>query len=593
MRIPVISFFTGGGFLDIGLHQAGFQIVWTNEHNNTFADFYEAAMTGLRRKWADESLLDKVSSRESISRLRHRQIMAAAFPQGRPELFGVVGGPPCPDFSNGGVHAGSEGKNGRLTGVYFRIIRELRPDFFIVENVPGLYLISKHRTYLKSQIALLRKEGGYAIDYAILNALELGVPQNRDRLFVVGFRKRLAFSAVGRPLRRSETGWFPWPKVAKYNGVKSLHWPTATPYGSTPKLPEGIPIELTVYPALSGNGNPERLPNGREYYNSYSRKFRLRAEGDVSAKSFKRLHRYRFSPTAWYGNQEVHLHPWKPRRLSVREALRIQSVPDEYVLPKNQPLSAKFKMISNGVPCAMAREIGNSTIAFLAARHKPRHIEEIALALSSRYGDDRHGNRSNPFEEFLFILCSLQTNEDLYTSTFASLKRAYPRCDMLAKTSCRNIAAVLRIGGLANQKAGTIFKVARVLREKYGRVTLAPLHAKSTNDCEAFLTSLPGIGIKTARCILMYSLGRPVFPVDTHCWRICRRLGWVKATRPDGSCSPQDMDRLQERIPPPLRYGLHVNMISLGRDVCTTANPKCSACVIRHRCHRVGVEGRR
>jgi DNA (cytosine-5)-methyltransferase 1 len=365
MRIPVISFFTGGGFLDVGLHQAGFRVSWTNEHNSQFADMYEAAMLGLRKAWNDSSIPTKVSDRSSITRIQPTEVMTAAFRKGRPDLFGVVGGPPCPDFSNGGTHAGSEGKNGRLTGVYFRMIRDLQPDFFLMENVPGLYRIAKHRTYLTSQISQLQKDGGYAIDCAVLNALELGVPQNRERLFVVGFRTQIASSGVGRPLARHERGWFTWPTHTQYASARSLRWPSATPFGATPKQPKHIPLELTVFPALLGNGDPEGLPNGTDHFNSYSEKFWTRAEGDVSAKSFKRLHRYRFSPTVWYGNQEVHLHPWKPRRLSVREALRIQSVPDEYILPADQPLSAKFKMVCNGVPCAMAREIGNAILGFL------------------------------------------------------------------------------------------------------------------------------------------------------------------------------------------------------------------------------------
>ena len=108
------------------------------------------------------------------------------------------------------------------------------------------------------------------------------------------------------------------------------------------------------------------FPNGKEYFNSYSEKFWLRDEGDVSGKSFKRLHRYRYSPTAWYGNREVHLHPWKPRRLSVREALRIQSVPDEYVLPPEQCLSVKFQLICNGVPCRMAELLGINLKNFIS-----------------------------------------------------------------------------------------------------------------------------------------------------------------------------------------------------------------------------------
>jgi DNA (cytosine-5)-methyltransferase 1 len=204
------------------------------------------------------------------------------------------------------------------------------------------------------------QDHGYAVDYKILNALELGVPQDRERLFVIGFRRPLAEKAAGRKLRACEHGWFPWPEIEAYNGARFLPWPKLAPFGRQPAKPNEIPIELTVYPALFGSGDPEKIANGDEYFKPYSSKFTEVQEGDVSRKSFKRLHRFRFSPTAWYGNQEVHLHPWKARRLSVREALRIQSVPDEYVLPKEMSLSAKFKMICNGVPCIIARAVAES-----------------------------------------------------------------------------------------------------------------------------------------------------------------------------------------------------------------------------------------
>ena len=172
-------------------------------------------------------------------------------------------------------------------------------------------------------------------------------------------------SAIGRKITADETAWFPWPIIEAYSDVSSLSWPKLSPFGNKPTKPDEIPIELSVYPALFGNGDPEKIANGREFFNPHSRKFNEIPEGDVARKSFKRLHRYRFSPTAWYGNQEVHLHPWKARRLSVREALRIQTVPDEYILPNDGSLSAKFKMICNGVPCVMAFHLAKSVKTFL------------------------------------------------------------------------------------------------------------------------------------------------------------------------------------------------------------------------------------
>jgi DNA (cytosine-5)-methyltransferase 1 len=365
MAIPVLSFFTGGGFFDLGFKQAGFSICWTNENNPAFIAGYEHGMSSwlssLNKK---RTVTAKISNTNSICDLTSRKVLKQAFSGPRPRIFGVIGGPPCPDFSNGGTHAGGNGSNGMLTTVFVDMLCDLKPSFFVIENVPGLYFFHKHREFLEKKIRQLERHD-YVLDYRILNALELGVPQDRERLFIVGFERNLAQRAAGRRFDSDEHAWFPWPEIESYNGAKLLAWPKTITFGKRPAKPDEVPIELTVYPALLGNGDPEKIANGKDVFNPYSSKFKEVKEGDVSRKSFKRLHRYRFSPTAWYGNQEVHLHPWKARRLSVREALRIQSVPDEYVLPDDMTLSAKFKMTCNGVPCVMAYHLAGAVQCFL------------------------------------------------------------------------------------------------------------------------------------------------------------------------------------------------------------------------------------
>lgn len=364
MAIPLLSFFTGGGFFDLGFKQAGFSIRWTNEHCPAFITGYEYGISSWLSSLSNRPQMAKISNTENICNLTKKAVLQEAFAGPFPQFFGIIGGPPCPDFSNGGRHAGGNGSNGILTSVFTDMICNIRPAFFVIENVPGLYRIGKHRSFLELKITQLR-ECGYVVDSKVLSALELGVPQNRERLFVVGMKKSIAQNAVQRTLAIDEEGWFTWPVIDAYIGARSFPWPTTTPFGDKPKKPNRVPLELSVYPALLGNGDPEKLPNGKEFFNPYSNRFNTVEEGDVSGKSFKRLHRYRFSPTAWYGNQEVHLHPWKARRLSVREALRIQSVPDEYELPEEMSLSAKFKMICNGVPCVMAFHLAKAVRAFL------------------------------------------------------------------------------------------------------------------------------------------------------------------------------------------------------------------------------------
>jgi DNA (cytosine-5)-methyltransferase 1 len=364
MAIPLLSFFTGGGFFDLGFKQAGFPVCWTNENFPAFISGYEHGMSTWLSSLGERAKVATIANTESICDLTARAVLAEAFAGPCPALFGVIGGPPCPDFSNGGTHAGGNGSRGMLTSVFTDMICDLQPIVFVIENVSGLYRFRKHRAFLELKIAQLR-ERGYAVDYRVLNALELGVPQDRERLFVVGIRKAIAERAAERKLSADEEGWFHWPEIDAYTGAKSLPWPATSPFGEKPNRPKGIPLELTVYPPLFGNGDPEELPNGCEFFNPYSSRFNTIPEGDVGRKSFKRLHRYRYSPTAWYGNQEVHLHPSKARRLSVREAMRIQSVPDEYVLPKDMSLCAKFKLICNGVPCVMAFRLATAMKSFL------------------------------------------------------------------------------------------------------------------------------------------------------------------------------------------------------------------------------------
>ena len=219
----------------------------------------------------------------------------------------------------------------------------------------------------------------------------------------------------------------------------------------------------------------------------------------------------------------------------------------------------------------------------------PGNVEAVAEALRRRYADYSHGNKRNPLSELLFILCSIQTDEQAYTDTYRRLKRAFPTSESLLGADRRSIASVMRDGGLYRQKADAIWYIVRQLDRDFGAPSLAALKQMSSDDAEKYLLSLHGVGVKTARCVMMYSLGHEVFPVDTHCWRISRRLGWVRPTRPDRSCSAKDMNRLQAKIPREYRYSLHVNMVSLGRDVCQASHAKCERCVVSSYCKQIGV----
>src|SRR5262249_8427187 len=121
---------------------------------------------------------------------------------------------------------------------------------------------------------------------------------------------------------------------------------------------------------------------------------------------------------------------------------------------------------------------------------------------------------------------------------------------------------------------------ARHLKDLFGHVTLDPLRKMSDEDAEKHLLALPGIGIKSARCILLYSLERQVFPADNHCLRISQRLRWI----PKADFNKGTANALQNGIPPSFRGDLHVGMVLLGREFCLPKNPRCRECPILKFC---------
>lgn len=365
MSIPLLSFFTGGGFLDMGFEQEGFRVVWINEHNTAFLNLHKKAYSSWRRRkklpqcrtYVDES---------SIEDLTHTKILADAFRRKRPHVFGVIGAPPCPDFSHAGQHEGHSGTNGKLTKTYVELLCQIKPAFFVLENVSGLARFARHRKFLDRMKRKLER-AGYAVDEKILNALEFGVPQHRERLFVVGIKKSFANRYFRENGVDVESSWFPWPENAKYQNAKKVYkWPKCVKLGEGLRKPKGIPDELCVSSCLIQKRDRDRIKNANNIFNVYSKKFYRVKEGDTTGKSFKRLHRYRYSPTACYGNNEVHLHPWEPRRLSLREVMRIQGVPESYVLPKDVFLTTAFKMVSNGVPVPLARVVASAMNTLIA-----------------------------------------------------------------------------------------------------------------------------------------------------------------------------------------------------------------------------------
>lgn len=276
------------------------------------------------------------------------------------DFVGFIGGPPCPDFSIAGKNRGHTGENGRLSQTYIDLICLHKPDFFLFENVKGLYRTKKHREFfekIKSQLC----KAGYQCTEKLINSLEYGAPQDRERIILIGFKKDL--------LANKTIENFQWDDTTKYDPKKiyALSWPKEDPPAHDRPQPPAINEKLTVQHWFEKN-DVANHPNAQHAFTPRAglQRFKETYEGDVTRKSYKRLHRWRYSPTAAYGNNEVHIHPYLPRRISAAEALAIQSLPKEFCLPPNMTLSNMFKTIGNGVPYLASKGIAKNIMSFLS-----------------------------------------------------------------------------------------------------------------------------------------------------------------------------------------------------------------------------------
>jgi len=223
-------------------------------------------------------------------------------------------------------------------------------------------------------------------------------------------------------------------------------------------------------------------------------------------------------------------------------------------------------------------------------------IERIAELLEVTYRSADLGNFDDPLEEAVYIMISRQTREDVYRDVYATLRRRYPRWEDAAAAPRAKLRNLLRPAGFYEQRADQLKLLLQAVTEANRERRIGPfgtppadltldfLHDMSDADAESFLRQLPGIGPKSARCILSYSLRRNAFAVDTHVRRIFIRLGLVESRG-----IKADHDPFQEAVPPGLRTQLHVNLVHHGRAVCQQTQPSCHQCVLVSFCS----EGRR
>ncbi len=324
--MKIASLFTGAGGLDLGFEKAGFHVVWANEYDSTIWETFEHNFP--------KTKLDK----RSIVNVPASEI---------PDVDGIIGGPPCQSWSEAGAGRGIDDKRGKLFYDYIRLLKEKQPKFFLAENVSGI-LHPKHKEAF-SNIIKEFENAGYKISCKLLNANDYDVPEDRFRVIIVGYHKRLKKK-------------FEFPEPQEYK----------------PVLKDAIYDLRLAKPALDKNktnGNVLKIPN-HEYMNGgfssiYMSRNRVRSWDEPSF-------------TIQAGGRHAPLHPQAPkmkfieqnkrifvpgkehlyRRLSVRECARIQTFPDDFIF-KYRDIADGYKMIGNAVAVNFAHHLAKKIMADL------------------------------------------------------------------------------------------------------------------------------------------------------------------------------------------------------------------------------------
>ena len=326
MSVKIVSLFAGAGGLDLGFEKAGFRTVWANEFD--------------KQIWAT------FEHNFPHTKLDRRSIVDIS-PEEIPDCDGIIGGPPCQSWSEAGAGRGIDDKRGQLFYDYLRILEAKQPKFFLVENVSGI-LSARHSEAFNGFLKAF-EDTGYTISWQLVNANDYDVPEDRQRVIIIGYRKDLKKK-------------FEFPKPQKHK----------------PTLKEAIGDLPEAKPAKDKNKtNGDLAITNHEYMTGgfssiFMSRNRVRAWDEPSF-------------TIQAGGRQAPLHPKAPkmvkveankqifakghedkyRRLSVRECARIQTFPDDFLFIYND-VSAGYKMIGNAVPVNLAYTIAKQVKKELA-----------------------------------------------------------------------------------------------------------------------------------------------------------------------------------------------------------------------------------
>jgi len=313
-KFNCISLFSGGGGLDLGAHFAGFKSLLVSDIIPVYTETIKHNLPHVN-VYNDDAM-----------DLTAEKIRTLSGVNGDIDL--IVAGPPCQAFSIMGMRLSLDDPRGKLTLKYFDLIEGLNPKVFVFENVPGLMTINKGEDF-NNLLTYVQEKTGYRIFRQILNAVDFGIPQHRERLFIVGFR----------PDINADNFEYPEKPTGKY--TKSL--PSKVPSKMALEMVEDLPNHIVRVHTAKVRERFAAVPQGGRDKGSYSD----RLTPDLPSGTIL--------VGSSVGGGRPHIHPDEPRALTIREAARLQSFPDWYEFCGTS--TAQYRQVGNAVPPLLAYEL--------------------------------------------------------------------------------------------------------------------------------------------------------------------------------------------------------------------------------------------
>jgi endonuclease III len=224
----------------------------------------------------------------------------------------------------------------------------------------------------------------------------------------------------------------------------------------------------------------------------------------------------------------------------------------------------------------------------MTVRSPRRQLRRAVTALDDYYGRPVLSPRYPPVDELVFTVLSQNTADVNTERTFATLKARFPDWSAARDASAEEIEEAISLGGLAHTKAPRIKRILEALSAAGGAPDLGLLDRMTDAEAQEYLVSLPGVGPKTAACVLLFSLGRPVMPVDTHVHRVARRLGIIDERTTADQAHPL-LTELAGADDPEQVYAAHVDFVRHGRRICHARRPACGECPLAGFCPSAGL----